>query len=76
MQSAVADLTLKETVILYSIASNFINERSFLLNNTLRLTKDELPTCDTWVIKLFFYGNDLLDLETSTLILNVFVGFI
>ena len=44
--------------------------------NTLRLTKDELPTCHTWVIKLFFYGNDLLDLETSTLILNVFVGFI
>ena len=55
---------------------NFINERSLLLSNTSRLTKDKLPSCDTSVIKLFLYGDDLLDLVTNTLILNASVDFI
>ena len=55
---------------------NFINERSFHLNNVSRLTKEKLPSCDTSVIKLFLYGDDSLDLVTSTLILNASVDFI
>ena len=47
--------------------SNFIYERSLLLNNTSRLTKDKLSSCNTSVIKLFLYGDDLLDLVTNTL---------
>ena len=36
----------------------------------------ELPSCDTAVIKLLFYGDDLIDSMTSTLILNASVDFI
>ena len=55
---------------------NFMKERSLHLNNVSGLTKGKLPSCDTSVIKLFLYGDDLLDLATSTLILNAFVDFI
>ena len=55
---------------------NFINERSLHLNNVSGLTKEKLPSCDTSVIKLFLYGDDSLDLVTSTLILNASVDFI
>ena len=55
---------------------NFINERSPLLSNVSRLTKDQLPSCDTSVIKLFLYGDDSLDLLTNTLILNASFDFI
>ena len=55
---------------------NFINERSLLQNNTSRLTEDKLPSYDTLVFKLFFYGDDLLDLVTNTQILNASVDFI
>ena len=55
---------------------NFINERSLLLNNVSRLTKDKLRSCDTSIVKLLFYGHDSLDLVANTLILNAFVDFI
>ena len=55
---------------------NFISERSLHLNNVSGLTKEKLPSCDTSVIKLFLYGDDSLDLVTSTLILNASVNFI
>ena len=55
---------------------NFRSERSLHLNNVSGLTKEKLPSCDTSVIKLFLYGDDSLDLVTSTLILNASVDFI
>ena len=55
---------------------NFINERSLLLNNVSRVTKDKLSPCDTSVMKLLLYGYDSLDLVTNTLILNASVDFI
>ena len=55
---------------------NFVNERSLLLNNVSRLTKDKLPSRDTSVIKFLLYGDDSLDLVTNTLILNASVDFI
>ena len=54
---------------------NFIYERSLLLNNISRLTKDALHSCDTSVIKLLLYGDDSLDLATNSLILNAFIDF-
>ena len=38
--------------------------------------KDKLPSCDTSVIKLLLYGDDLLDMVTNTLILNTSIDFI
>ena len=55
---------------------NFINERSLLLENVTRLSKNKLPSCDTSVIKLLFYGDDSLDLVTNLLILKASVDFI
>ena len=55
---------------------NFVNEGSLLPNNVSRLTKDKLPSCDTSVIKLLLYGDNLLDLLTNTLILNASIDFI
>ena len=55
---------------------NFRNEKSLLLNNVLRLTKDKLPSCDTTVITPLLYGDDSLDLVTNNLILNASVDFI
>ena len=55
---------------------NFINERSLHLNNGSGLIKEKLPSGDTSVTRLFLYGDDSLDLVTSTLILNASVDFI
>ena len=72
MQSAVADLTLKQTQYLLH-CSNFINERSLPLEHYFKI---KLHSCDTSVIKIFLYGDDLLDLVTNTLILNALADFI
>ena len=61
---------IETTSHFYSIAKNFVNERSLHLNNVSGLTKEKLPSCNTSVIKRFLYGDDSLDLVTSTLILN------
>ena len=73
--SEVAVLALKQTHFLPHCPS-FINERSILLDNVSRLSKDKLPSCDTSVIKLLLYGDNSLDLVTNTLILNVSVDFV
>ena len=54
----------------------FMNERLLLLKNVSRLIKDKLPACDTSVIKLHLYRDDLLSLVTSTLILDTYVEFL
>ena len=68
------DIETTSHFLLY--CQNFINERSLDLNNISGLTKEILSFCDTSDIKLFLYGDDSLDLETSTLILNASVDFI
>ena len=55
---------------------SFINERSLLLKNVSRLTKDKWPSCDSSVIKRLLYDDDSLDLVKSILILDAFVDFI
>ena len=59
---------------------NFLNERSLLLNNFSRITKDKLLSYDNSVIKLFLYGNDVVMIHwillTNTLILNPSGDFI
>ena len=49
---------------------NFINERTLLLNDVSRITKDALPSCETAFVKLLLYGDDSFDSATNTLILN------
>ena len=55
---------------------NFINERTLLLNDVSRITKDALPTCETAFIKLLLYGDDSFDSATNTLILNAYLKYI
>ena len=78
MQSALADLTLKQPFIVYTInfLYNFLNQRSLLLNNVSKLAKDKLLSSDTSIIKLFLYGDDSLYLVTNNVILNASVDFI
>ena len=51
--------------------SNFINERTLLLNDVSRITRDALPSCETAFVKLLLYGEDSFDSATNTLRLNV-----
>ena len=55
---------------------NFINERTLLLNDVSRITKDALPSFQTTFFKLLRYGNDSFDSVTNTLILNPSVEYI
>ena len=55
---------------------NFTNERSTLLSIVLTINKNSLTSCDTTIVKLLLYGDEYLDLETNTLILNASVDFI
>ena len=54
----------------------FINERTLLLIDVPRITKDALPSCETTFVKLLLYGKDSFDPATSTLILNASVNHI
>ena len=49
---------------------NLINERTLLLYDESRITKDALPSCETAFVKLFLYEDDSFDSVTNTLILN------
>ena len=55
---------------------NFTNERSILLNNVSTINKNSLTSCDASIVKLLLNGDESLDLETNTLILNATVDFI
>ena len=55
---------------------NFINERTLLLNDVSRITKDALPSCETAFVKLLLYGDDSFDSATNTLILNASLEYI
>ena len=55
---------------------NFINERTLLLNDVSRITKDALPSCETAFVKLLLYGDDSFDSATNTLILNASIEYI
>ena len=54
----------------------FIDERTLLLIDVPRITKDALPSCETTFVKLLLYGKDSFDPATSTLILNASVNHI
>ena len=41
-----------------------------------RITKDDLPSCETTFVKLPLYGDDSFDSATNTLILNASVEYI
>ena len=56
--------------------SNFINERTLLLNDVSRITKDALPSCETALVKLLLYGDDSFDSVANTLILNASLEYI
>ena len=49
---------------------NFINERTLLLIDVSRTTKNVLPSCETAFVKLHLYGDNSFDSATNTLILN------
>ena len=54
---------------------NFTNERSILLNIVSTINESTV-TCDASIVKLLLNGDESLDLETNTLILNATVDFI
>ena len=55
-----------ETTCHYLLHSlNFINERTLLLNNVSKITKDALPSCETSFVKLVLYGDDSFDSATN-----------
>ena len=55
---------------------NLINERTLLLNDVSRVTKDALPSFETTFVKLVLYGDDSFDSVTNTLILNACAEYI
>ena len=55
---------------------NFTNERSILLNIVSTINESSLTSCDASIVKLLLNGDESLDLETNTLILNATVDFI
>ena len=69
-------LDIKTTCHYLLHCSSLINVRPLLLNNISRINKDKLPSCDTAVMKLLFYGDNSLDPVINTLILNASVAFI
>ena len=55
---------------------NFTNKRSIFLNIVSKTNESNLTSCDTSVVKILLNGDESLDLETNTLILNATVYFI
>ena len=55
---------------------NFTNERSIILNIVSTINESSLTSCDASIVKLLLNGEESLDLETNTLILNATVDFI
>ena len=54
---------------------NFTNERS-ILSIVSTVNESSLTSCDASIVKVLFNGDESLDLETNTLILNATVDFI
>ena len=69
-------LDIESTCHFLLYCPNFVNERTLLLNDVSRITKDALPTCETAFIKLLLYGDDSFDSATNTLILNAYLEYI
>ena len=55
---------------------NFTNEISILMNIASTINESSLTSCDASIVKLLLNGDESLDLETNTLILNIIVDFI
>ena len=55
---------------------NFTNERSILLNIVSTINESSSTSSDPSAVKLLLNGDESLDLETNTLILNATVDFI
>ena len=55
---------------------NFTSERSTVLNFVSTINENSLTPYDATVVKLFLYGDESLELETNTPILNASVEFI
>ena len=49
---------------------NFIDERTLLLNDVSRITKNALPSCETAFVKLLLYSGNSFDSAANTSILN------
>ena len=58
------------------LCPNFTNERSILLNIVSTINESSLTSCDVSIVNLLLNGDESLDLETNTLILNATVDFI
>ena len=52
------------------------NGRSILLKIVSTIDESGLTSCDTSFVKLFLNGDESLDLETNTPMLNATIGFI
>ena len=76
IRSVIVDKILKTTCQFLFHCPNFINERTLLLNDVSRITKDALPSCETAFVKLLLYGDDSFDSATNTLILNASLEYI
>ena len=46
------------------------------MNIVSTINENSLTSCDTTIVKLLLYGDESLDLETNTLILNASVDFV
>ena len=55
---------------------NLTNERSILLKIVSTIDESGLTSFDTCFVKLFLNGDESLDLETNTPMLNATIGFI
>ena len=55
---------------------DFTNERSILLNIAPTINESSLTSSDASIIKLLLNGDESLDLQTITLILNATIDFI
>ena len=69
-------LDIKTTCHFLLYCPNFINERTILLNDVSRITKNALPSCETVFVKLLLYGEDSFDSATNTLILNASLEYV
>ena len=55
---------------------NFINQRTLLINNVSKITKDALPSCETLFVELLYHGDDSSNSATITLKLNASIEYI
>ena len=66
-----------ETICHYLLhCPKFTNERSILMNTVSTINENSLTSRDASIVKLLLNGDESLDLETNTLILNATVNFI